>query len=76
MITILLMPYFFLFCLLLLVAGVQLYNRHSVSVCQSVSPSVRQSVCQSVSLSVRSDFSEPVGVGKLKIGTNVFHISV
>ena len=47
-----------------LVAGVQLYNRHFVS------------VSLSVSLSVRSDFSEPVGVRKLKIGTNVVHMTL
>ena len=49
---------------LFLVAGVQLYNRHFVSVCLSVSPSVQ------------SDFSEPVGDRKLKFGTNVVHMTI
>ena len=43
-----------------LVAGVQLYNRHFVSVRPPV----------------QSDFSEPVGVRKLKFGTNEDYMTV
>ena len=46
---------------LFLVAGVQLYNRHFVS----VSPSVRT-----------EQFSEPIGVRKLKFGTKKVHTTV
>ena len=45
----------------LLVAGVQLYNRYFVSVRQSVRP---------------ERFSEPVGVRKLKFGTKEIHTTV